>query len=132
MDDVRLEFFQDFIELEIGRDIDNRVDLPPEFVDDNRFVVGGFGLFEQGAFRANRRAGNQCNIMSALGQQLTRNQRVFLCTAENQTSYNMNDFHCFINRGLRGFTQIFLQNIFFMCFMNFMVKALFLFIVDFH
>ena len=48
---------------------------------------------KQGTFRTDGRTGDECNGVAAFSEPFAGNERVFLCAAENQPSYDVYDFH---------------------------------------
>jgi hypothetical protein len=70
----------------------DRVYRPYHFIDDDHFVFLIFCLIKKFTLRPDRRAGDKRNIVSPFGKKFTRNKRILLRPAKNQSSYNMYDF----------------------------------------
>jgi len=88
---------QVFFNFKVTYKIIYRINRSYEFVDNYNFEILPPCLFKKLTFRTNCRTCYQSYIMTTAGQFFAGNQGIFLCAAENQTSYYMNDFQYLIH-----------------------------------
>ena len=70
-----------------------RMNRPPHLVKHHHAISIRRRALQQLRFRPDRRPGDQRHVMSMIVLTFARQQRIFLRTANDQPSDNMNDFH---------------------------------------
>jgi len=81
MDNIRLQFPQEFLQLHVTDNVVIRIDSAPEPVNYFDLVALSLGLIEKLAFRPDGRPGYQRDIMAPPSQKLAGNKRILLSTA---------------------------------------------------
>jgi len=97
MNNIRLQFAQEFPYPEIAHSIIIRLDRPAKSVDNDYFVTLPLRLIEKLTLRPKGRPGNKRDIVSPLGQQLAGYECVFLSSTNDQSGYYVNDFQYLIH-----------------------------------
>jgi len=70
-----------------------RVNLPAQVVCDDDLVAAVAGACQQFAFGAKGRAGHKRHVVSGLVKTFAGENRVFLCSAQDQPGNNVTDVH---------------------------------------
>jgi hypothetical protein len=91
--DVRTDLPEQSNEPPISAKVLERQNRSLHFIDDDHAVPVTLRPLKQRPFRTDGWSGDQRHLMAAIVLTFTGEQRVFLRTAENQTSDDVNDSH---------------------------------------
>jgi hypothetical protein len=96
VNDIGLDLAQEPHQITVRANIPDRVDRSPHFIKDNHAVALALGALQQRAFGADRRAGDQRDIMPQLVLSLTGKDGVLLRPTDDQPGNDVDDLQ--INR----------------------------------
>ncbi len=82
VNDVRLQTLKNSLDLEIRRDVVNRIDSAAHTIDDDNLIALVLRLVEQFAFWTESRPCDQSDIVTTLSEQATRDQGILLSATQ--------------------------------------------------